>query len=230
MKKCLILVIVFLLSITGFSQSVEKTIYIAPEQTKCMGVGPMDCMQVKWSNDGEWQLFYEQIDGFTFEKGYNYKLLIKEEKVENPPADASNVKYTLVKVISKEKAKLSEGKKPFTSTHIFTAKYTGTYFHICKGRTANCPKHCGNSGNMANFKVLKYKKFEVNGESGTEKLNDYQIQISDYNKKDFNKAYVATIKKLKKGDIVTIHLEVVYDTTKDFVAPEWKIISVKKKK
>lgn len=110
-----------------------------------------------------------------------------------------------------------EQKKPFTSTHIFSAKYEGTQFHKCLGLTANCPDKCGSSGNMATFKVTEYKEFEVNGQAGNEKLTEYSVLISDYNKKDLDKPYVPFIKNLKKGDMVTIHIEYVYDTTKSTV-------------
>ncbi|QYS89005.1 DUF4377 domain-containing protein [Flavobacterium davisii] len=47
--------------------------------------------------------FYNTIQGFKYEKGNEYELVIKEEKVENPPADGSNVKYTLIKEVSKKR-------------------------------------------------------------------------------------------------------------------------------
>ncbi|MCO5234226.1 MAG: DUF4377 domain-containing protein [Chitinophagales bacterium] len=55
----------------------------------------------KDTNQTEWENFYSQIEGFSYEKGYEYKLLIKEEKIENPPADGSNIRYILVKILSK---------------------------------------------------------------------------------------------------------------------------------
>ena len=32
----------------------------------------------------------------TSRKGYEYELVVRVEKIENPPADASNLKYSLV--------------------------------------------------------------------------------------------------------------------------------------
>ncbi len=141
-------------------------------------------------------------------------------KTKNESAETQSVKDIVS--IKDDKAE----KKPFTSTHIFTAKYDGTDFHKCKGMTSLCPDKCGESGNVANFKVVEYKDFVVNGQGGSEKLDSYQVLASDFNKKDLDKPYVATIKNLKKGDEVTIDVEFVYDTTKTTVQTVENIISI----
>lgn len=52
---------------------------------------------------GNWKPFYESIDGFKYEEGYVYKLLVKEENALKPiSADASLKNYKLVRVIQKE--------------------------------------------------------------------------------------------------------------------------------
>lgn len=43
------------------------------------------------------------IEKFEYEKGYEYKLLVKKTILKDPPADASNLVYTLIEVLSKEK-------------------------------------------------------------------------------------------------------------------------------
>ncbi|WP_334124987.1 DUF4377 domain-containing protein [Empedobacter brevis] len=83
----------------------EEFLTIAPETRECSaGAGKMQCMMVKEGDAAEWQYFYNYIDGFTHEPGYEYKVVVKKSKVENPPADASSVKYELVKVVSKKLA------------------------------------------------------------------------------------------------------------------------------
>ncbi|NLA24191.1 MAG: hypothetical protein GX879_04410 [Bacteroidales bacterium] len=116
--------------------------------------------------------------------------------------------------------------KEFTSIHVFTAKFEGVEFHECMGLTALCPDQCGHSGNMANFKVIDYKDFVVNGEAGTEKLEDYHVLISDYYKNDLDKDYVPFIKSLNPSDEVEIHLEYVYDTSLDEIQTIENIISI----
>lgn len=50
---------------------------------------------------------YQSVEGFTYEHRYEYVLKVKKEKVANPPADASSIRYILEKVVSK-KQKISE--------------------------------------------------------------------------------------------------------------------------
>lgn len=81
----------------------EKTFIIGPQTADCTGVVPMKCLQVKETPTGEWTNFYTNINGFTYEPGYEYVLKVKTQKIANPPADGSSIKYTLLKQISKIK-------------------------------------------------------------------------------------------------------------------------------
>ncbi|WP_430972509.1 META domain-containing protein [Sunxiuqinia rutila] len=91
-----------------FSCSTQKNVYwVNSSKVDCMGVGPMSCMQVQKGNnleESQWQNFYSTIDGFDYEPGYFYKLKVKEEHLskEEVPADASSIRYTLVKVLDKQ--------------------------------------------------------------------------------------------------------------------------------
>jgi heat shock protein HslJ len=84
------------------SEPVEKTLYVGAELVDCVGVGPMQCMLVKENPEDEYQFFYSEIEGFTFEPGYTYELRVLVEPVANAPADASSLKYTLIEVVSQE--------------------------------------------------------------------------------------------------------------------------------
>lgn len=77
-----------------------KTLYVGPELVDCVGVGPMQCMQVRENPADPYTLFYQQIEGFTFEPGFEYELLVRVITVENPPADGSSLRYTLVSVVN----------------------------------------------------------------------------------------------------------------------------------
>ena len=44
------------------------------------------------------------INGFEYEKGYQYQLLVKKITLATPMQDASSIKYLLIKILSKEKA------------------------------------------------------------------------------------------------------------------------------
>lgn len=81
--------------------AVEKTIYVGPEQVDCVGVGPQLCLLVRESPDEEYRMFYDSIEGFQFEPGYEYELRVRVETVENPPADASSMRYVLIEEVSR---------------------------------------------------------------------------------------------------------------------------------
>ena len=49
------------------------------------------------------ELFYDPIVWFEYREGYRYKIEVREEHVNNPPADGSSVRYTLLKIISMTK-------------------------------------------------------------------------------------------------------------------------------
>ena len=82
----------------------EKTIYVGPRQVDCVGVAPQKCLLVKENPDDDWTMYYDRIEGFDYEPGYEYELRIVEEEVENPPADASSIRWTLVEVVSKTRS------------------------------------------------------------------------------------------------------------------------------
>ncbi len=84
--------------------AVEKTVFVGPTLVDCEGAGPQQCLLVKESPDDEYTLFYDHIEGFDHEEGYEHELRIREEKVQDTPADASAIKWTLVEVVSKTRA------------------------------------------------------------------------------------------------------------------------------
>lgn len=62
-------------------------------------VAPMTCLQVREKESDPWQLHYFGIAGFEPQPGIEYRLRIIEEKVKNPPADASSIRWTLDQVV-----------------------------------------------------------------------------------------------------------------------------------
>lgn len=74
--------------------------WIEPELAECTGVGPMECMQVAYTEGGEPELFYSRIDGFEFVEGTSYVIDVEVTEVASPPADGSSLSYTLVEVVS----------------------------------------------------------------------------------------------------------------------------------
>ena len=77
-------------------------IEVAPVQVDCVGVAPMKCLQYREQGSTEWLNHYGAIEGFEFQEGYRYTLRIAEYKVENPPADASNLRWVLKQVLERQ--------------------------------------------------------------------------------------------------------------------------------
>lgn len=102
---CCIIAGIFMLSCT--SQITTVRYIVASQTADCTGVAPQQCLLVKKAGATDWEYFYAPIEGFNYEEGYEYEIEVKEENVENPPADASSIKYTLVNQLSKT-AKTSE--------------------------------------------------------------------------------------------------------------------------
>ncbi|WP_177763524.1 META domain-containing protein [Flavobacterium sp. I3-2] len=108
MKRIQFLFALVFINTIGFAQETIK-ISIKENKVPCVGVAPMECLQVKMGNSKEWTYFYDSIEGFDYEPGFTYKLKVEKTKKQgNLPADASAYNYKLKKVISKKKAKTTE--------------------------------------------------------------------------------------------------------------------------
>jgi hypothetical protein len=82
----------------------RQTLYVASYTRTCHGMYEMQCMLVRESRDGEWLNWYDHIQGFTYEPGYEYVLLVGWREVPNPPADGSSREYWLIQTLEKKPA------------------------------------------------------------------------------------------------------------------------------
>lgn len=71
----------------------EKVIFIADHFGECES----QCLLVRENEQDKWSNFSENIEGFEYKEGYNYKLKVKIEKKN------SKVTYSLVEILSKTK-------------------------------------------------------------------------------------------------------------------------------
>ncbi len=80
------------------------TLEIAPKRRTCMGMVKMQCLLVREITPGQpkarWEPLFSEITGFTHVPGKHYKLRVRKDRIENPPADAPDTTYTLLKVLS----------------------------------------------------------------------------------------------------------------------------------
>ena len=70
-----------------------------------IGEHPVECMRVMTEDEpGQWQnLYFSDIKGFTYERGHEYELRVKRTILANPPQDASNRTYELVRILADKK-------------------------------------------------------------------------------------------------------------------------------
>ena len=102
----IILIALLITSCSSTNTDYKDTIYwVHSAKLDCTAVGKITCLQIQKGNEidlnKEWNLFYSQIIGFKYQPGFIYKLNIKEEAIENPPADGSSIKYTLIEILEK---------------------------------------------------------------------------------------------------------------------------------
>lgn len=146
MKSAYVIAPLFLLmagcsqnSLTDTTTDNTKMLYIDAELADCVGVAPMKCMKVKESADADWEFFYQNIDGFTYEPGYRYRVSVRTTKVPNPPADAPDIRYQLISVLNKDPA-------PAKSADIGMANPASVYCQQSGGKTEIISAESGRVG------------------------------------------------------------------------------------
>ena len=62
---------------------------------------PLDGLKIKENKDADWEIIpMDGIDGFTHSLGWEFYLEVEKVHLVNPPADAFNISYTLIRIIS----------------------------------------------------------------------------------------------------------------------------------
>lgn len=80
------------------------TLYVSAETGSIIGLTGVahECMLVKEKGQTSWNpREFEGIKGFTYEKGFDYELLVTKTTYANPPADGGSYSYELIREISK---------------------------------------------------------------------------------------------------------------------------------
>ena len=112
MKSLLLLTLLFLSacgvenplsSLVGEGEHIE-IIMIGPYTERCQGFIEQDCYLEYNEESGQWEFFYESIQGFDFEPGYIYTLEVRLEDRGTEIQDVGRYAYHLVKLIEKKKA------------------------------------------------------------------------------------------------------------------------------
>lgn len=84
-----------------------STFWVNSIKRECAGVGKMQCLMVQKGDKIDplaWENFHAPIEGFEYRPGNLYKIKVEEEQldIQDVPADASSIKYTLIKVLEEK--------------------------------------------------------------------------------------------------------------------------------
>lgn len=97
----------FFLSCSSGDNTQDQHIYwVNSTKASCIGLAPTKCLQIQRSeslNPSAWESFHGSIQGFEYQEGYIYKIIVKETHLDpaDVPADASSIEYTLVEILEK---------------------------------------------------------------------------------------------------------------------------------
>ena len=83
----------------GPEVATQKEVQVAHFLSPCEGAGPQQCLNVRESAEDDWTLRYDPIEGFEHEAGYDYRMMISETTISDPPADASSTRWTLIEIL-----------------------------------------------------------------------------------------------------------------------------------
>lgn len=83
------------------SKDLPVRFYVANHKASCTGVSAQMCYLMKNSLNGVWQYYHNEIEGFKYEEGYDYEILVNKKEIDNPPADGPSFIYKLVNIVKK---------------------------------------------------------------------------------------------------------------------------------
>lgn len=79
------------------------TLQVAAQTVSCQGEAVQQCYLVRQKSSEEWGNFYAPIEGFEYEPGYEYTILVLRMPLANPPMDGADSVYRLIRILSKER-------------------------------------------------------------------------------------------------------------------------------
>lgn len=86
-------------------ESHTETWWVNSFKVPCVGVGPMQCLQVHDGEApvGEWRNLYQEVAGFDYAPGSLYRLTVRviELPQAEVPADASSRRYELLEILDR---------------------------------------------------------------------------------------------------------------------------------
>ena len=84
-------VTIFVSAETGTYQNVPDNNYVEGMMIRTKGESAFYCVS------------FQEISGFTYERGHEYELLVKRTTLANPPQDSGSIRYELIHIVSDSK-------------------------------------------------------------------------------------------------------------------------------
>lgn len=88
------------MSLVG-TERIVQTIEVAPTKVVCVALTTQECLQVRVLGSTQWEYFYGEIEGFVYEPGFTYVIIVERSTVKDPPQNGSGYRFRLVELVSK---------------------------------------------------------------------------------------------------------------------------------
>jgi hypothetical protein len=87
----------------GPSDGVHRSLEVQHYLEECMGPWHQLCLLIRDPATGELLRHFGDIEGFSYEWGYTYRIEVTETRLRNPPADGPSIRTVLDRVVSRER-------------------------------------------------------------------------------------------------------------------------------
>src|SRR6478735_9414767 len=101
--RSIAIVVALLFVFTATNAQVIKRMFVADHFGSCKKATQTTCLLVKDSGDTNWHVFYGNIEGFHYEEGKEYELLVEIHSLKNTTSDSISHTYVLNRIISQNK-------------------------------------------------------------------------------------------------------------------------------
>jgi heat shock protein HslJ len=80
----------------------QRRLTIAPDPVPCGDGTPGSCLSVTDANGDQWITGQNEIEGFTYQPGFRYELLVEEASADTEMEDPTPPRLRLIEVVSRE--------------------------------------------------------------------------------------------------------------------------------
>ena len=84
----------------SLSKSTIEFLRIKHHMVECEGYQVSHCLLAQKEGSDEWIFFYDHIEGFDYQWGVDYEILVQVQEIDSGLADASNQRYSLLEVVT----------------------------------------------------------------------------------------------------------------------------------